>query len=398
MNTFTHIAPQLPPAIDGVGDYCWNLWRHWPDETRWQFLALHGVAATREHWHEVEVGAFSANADSLERALETTERQTVVLHYVGYGFQPKGIPVWLPGALRRWREGRSSRRLVIMFHEMYARSSPLRSPFWVGPFARRIIHKLVSISDAWVTSCERYRHQLTTDFNASPETGRVIPIGSNIPVASDERVSRNATRSKLRVACFGLAKTRLWALERHWKLVREMNERRVLECVTLLGRQSGPEEEQAEKDFAQRIGSGVNWRRCFDFKSDEISRELCEHDLGLVANEPDILTKSGVFAALASHAVIPIVSTPRAVAFPKLVQGAVLANDDGEFIRSITRTLREPAQLETLRENLLVLSSRKLSWPSIAQRWSEILRPVSRDDTLSPEDRRLPIGEMEVPA
>src|SRR5205085_7650759 len=129
MNGFNHIAPQLPPAIDGVGDYCWNLWRHWPDAAvRWQFLALHGAGKTREHWRDVKVAGFSPGADSLCRALEAAEAETIVLHYVGYGFQPKGIPLWLPEALRRWRKSKSGSTcsLVTMFHEMYARSSPLR--------------------------------------------------------------------------------------------------------------------------------------------------------------------------------------------------------------------------------------------------------------------------------
>ena len=149
MNSVVHIAPQLPPAIDGVGDYCWNLWRHWPEpDVRWKFLALHNVPQTRAHWREVEVSGFEANAYSLNRALETAGAETVVLHYVSYGFQPKGVPLWLPETLRRWREGSSGKsqkqnadderinvrspRLITMFHEMYARSSPLRSPFWVA--------------------------------------------------------------------------------------------------------------------------------------------------------------------------------------------------------------------------------------------------------------------------
>ena len=398
MNTLLHIAPQLPPAIDGVGDYCWNLWRHWPEsETCWQFLALHGVSATRELWHETKIGGFNADADSLYRALETTGAQTVVLHYVGYGFQPKGIPVWLPGALRRWREGQASRRLVTMFHEMYAHSSPLRSPFWVAPFARKIIRELVQLSDAWITSCDRYFDQLVNEFGACVELGRIIPIGSNISVGS-ERSKTQGTDGKLKLVSFGLARTRLWALERHWKLLRHLNERGVLDCITLLGKHGEAEDARAEDSFIQRIGPGVNWRRRFDLSSEEISLELLQHDFGVVANEPDILTKSGVFAALASHGVVPIVATPPGAVLPDLLRHAVLANDDDKLLPGTAQSLREAERMEPLCENLLVLASRELSWPRIAQSWTEVLRPLNTARELPHSGCRSPIGEVEVPA
>ena len=384
MNKLTHIAPQLPPAIDGVGDYCWNLWRHWPaSDVRWEFLALHGILKSRPHWPEVEVTAFNDNADSLHRALEAAETQTVVLHYVGYGFQPKGIPVWLPGALRRWRKSEAGvpRHLVTMFHEMYARSSPLRSPFWVAPFARGIIRGLVQLSDAWITSCDRYFHQLTSEFGASVESGRIIPIGSNIPVVAGRSANNVLENRKLKFVSFGLARTRLWALERHWKLLRELNNAGLLECVTLLGKKSEAEDTRAEESFVQRIGAGVNWRRRFDLPAEEISHELVQHDLGLVANEPDILTKSGVFAALANHGVVPVISSTSDVALPKWMQHAVLANDDDRSIPRISQTVRSTETLETLRKRLLVTAAEKLSWPRIAQSWLEVLGNKPTRDT-----------------
>jgi hypothetical protein len=398
MNTFTHIAPQLPPAIDGVGGYCWNLWRHWPViDVRWQFLALHGVAATREHWREVEIGGFSADANSLHDALESGNARTIVLHYVGYGFQPKGIPIWLPQALRRWRQSGASRKLVTMFHEMYARSSPLRSPFWVAPFARKIIHDLVSISDAWVTSCDRYYDQLVGEFGASTESGRIISIGSNIPVTLDGLPSRSA-HGKFKVVCFGLAKTRLWALEQHWKLLRELNERGLIDGITLLGKHGLTEDARGEESFIRRIGPGVEWRRRFDLSTEEISRELLQQDLGIVANEPDILTKSGVFAALANHGIVPIVAVQRAAALPKFVQHAVLSNDDARLISTVVPMLRETGQLDTLRAKLVALASQELSWRNIAQCWSEILQPFSATPELRHEDRFSPSRPIEVSA
>ena len=382
MSTLIHITPQLPPAIDGVGDYCWNLWKHWPvADADWQFLVARGAEDTRGAWPEAKVREFNLNAASLANALEQSGAETVVLHYVGYAYQPKGIPVWLPGALRQLHCGgngndassKQNRRLVVMFHEMYARSSPLRSPFWVAPFARKIIRELVTLSDAWVTSCERYFRQLTTEFNAQPSEGRIIPIPSNVP-ARVMTASNKRFDGPLRIAVFGLARTRLWALERHWRLLGAMQQAGRLEHVTLVGKRPGPEDERSWQEWANRIGSDVRWRKRFDLSTTEISQELEQHDLGLLANEPDILTKSGVFAALATHGVIPIVSTPSNEALPANLSNGILANDDSAALPQIVQSLHNAEQLQSRREQLLAFATRELAWPGIAQSWASVFK------------------------
>jgi hypothetical protein len=378
MSSLVHIAPQLPPAIDGVGDYCSNLWQHWPEaEPDWIFLVTRGAAQTAAVWRNARVCEFECGNESLRTALEQTGCDTVLLHYVGYAYQPKGIPLWLPGAIEQWKRGDARRRLVIMFHEMYARSSPLRSPFWVAPFARRIIHQLAALSDAWVTSCNRYFRQLTMEFDASPSTGRIIPIGSNIPVASPlgaKQLGNGATIPKFRFVVFGLAKTRLWALEKHWRLLRALGEAEMIEHVTLLGKHPEPEDERAWQRFADVAGARVAWRKQFDFVSADVSRELAAHDFGLLANEPDILTKSGVFAALATHGVIPLVAGARHCSLPRLFHDAALVNEDTpESVMTVSNALRDDIALSEMRERLLALASTELAWPRITRTWKNVL-------------------------
>lgn len=397
MNALLHIAPQLPPAIDGVGDYCWNLWKHWPEaEPDWQFLVARGAEESAAHWPQVAISGFDLSAGGLEGALERAGADFVVLHYVGYGFQPKGIPVWLPRALRKWRRANSQRRLVTMFHEMYARSSPLRSPFWVAPFARKIIRELAQTSDAWVTSCERYFAQLTGEFSADPVLGRIVPIGSNIPRTIPLAGQSPSAPDKLRVVIFGLARTRLWALERHGRLLRAMCEAGRVEQVTLLGQSPGLADEKAWGELTRRIGLPANWRKRFDLPVSEISTELSAHDCGLLANEPDILTKSGVFAALASHGVAPIVSVRGRSSVPEPLRPAVLANDDAESIAEGLARLGTDESLRLMRTKIQEFADRELAWSRITERWREVLRPFERDACVtglraSESTRRAPV-------
>ncbi len=375
MSDVVHIAPQLPPAIDGVGDYCSNLWRHWPERLpNWKFLVIRGAQDAAAFWPEVQINQFGPSENSLRAALERSNCETAVLHYVGYGFQPKGIPVWLPGAIAAWKKSGTQRRLFTMFHEMYARSSPFRSPFWVAPMARKIIRELVGLSNAWVTSCERYFEQLTHEFAASSDNGRIIPIGSNIPLDMAgtwiDRNDRNGT--PFRFVVFGLAKTRLWALERHWRLLRALNEAGSIEFITLLGKHNEPEEEREWQRLKMKIGEGVKWRTRFDLSTTEISHELVAHHFGLLANEPDILTKSGVFAALAGHGTIPIVSTPAKAPLPASLEPLVLANDDVQNISVLTR-LRNPEHWQQMRYGLLEFSGAELAWNRITEKWCRLV-------------------------
>jgi len=404
MSSLVHIAPQLPPAIDGVGDYCWNLWHHWPEAgPDWTFLVTRGAAATRAVWSEADVREFECGAASLGAALEQTGCDTVLLHYVGYAYQPKGIPLWLPGALEQWKRGAPGRRLVIMFHEMYARSSPLRSPFWVTPFARRIIRQLVALSDGWVTSCNRYFRQLTTEFGARPSDGRIIPIGSNIPLASPlapQWFGNGGLTPKFRFVLFGLAKTRLWALEKHGRLLRTLGTTGMLEHVTLLGKHPEPEDERTWQRFANGAGENISWRKRFDLSGADVSSELANHDFGLLANEPDILTKSGVFAALATHGVIPIVADSHYCSLPRIFHNAALVNEDTRYsVAAALRALRDAPSLNDMRERLLALADSELAWPRITQIWKNVLEHgVESRIEVQPESEPAPARRNEFEA
>src|SRR5882724_4983623 len=119
------IVPRLAPTVTGVGDYALLI----AEELR----RAHGIS-TRfivgdPHWDgPANVNRFSVakvaarSANDLVRSLaEEPGMQTpVLLHYVGYGYQKRGCPIWLVRGLAQWRSGAAERRLFTMFHELYA--------------------------------------------------------------------------------------------------------------------------------------------------------------------------------------------------------------------------------------------------------------------------------------
>lgn len=377
MKSILHIAPQLPPALDGVGDYCWNLWRHWPErETSWHFAVLQGAAAAQAAWPAVKVREFEPDAESLWTALERSGATTAVLHYVGYGFQPKGIPVWLPRALDDWRghAGHPERRLVTMFHELYASSSPLRSPFWVKPWARRIIRQLVRRSDAWITSCTAYRERLIHEFEADPRRGSLVPIAANIPTA----VEMDETRlwplefgRKLRVAVFGLPHTRLVALDRHAGLLAALVRANMVESVVMIGKScSNRAYKRQLSGLQQRVGGA--WRSECNLAANEVADVLAGCDLGLVANDPGTLTKSGVFAAMAVNGLVSIVSnrdSATVVASP--FADCVLLNDEQPAtFEALKNELAGINRMTARRRATLRVARTELCWSSVTAQWS----------------------------
>ena len=70
-----------------------------------------------------------------------------LLHYVGYGYAHRGCPFWLVDAVERWRRARAGRRLIVLFHELYATGPPWSSVFWTSPFQQRLAARLGRAAD-----------------------------------------------------------------------------------------------------------------------------------------------------------------------------------------------------------------------------------------------------------
>jgi hypothetical protein len=376
MNTIVQIAPQLPPAMDGVGDYCWLLWKHWPDsEAHFDFVVLHHTESTPEN-NAAPVETISPSAKSLHEALDRSGAETAVLHYVGYAYQPKGMPLWLPPALERWRSERSDRRLVTMFHEMYATSSPLRSPFWVKPWAQQIMQRLVNASDAWVTSCSRYFDWLVNEFHAEPNRGTLLPIAPNVPSApeaDEERLWPLDFGRGLRVAVFGLPNTRLGTLRRHQGFLSTLVRAGLMESISLIGK-SDVSRGHTKKLAELQRAIGGEWRTQFDLPSAQAAEAIAACDIGCVANDVSTLTKSGVFAAFATNAVVCIASDQEGSSLTAPFDQCVLLNNDKPATcDALLAELKESHSMTARRRLTRQIALAELSWETIASKWNGVI-------------------------
>lgn len=154
MNRILQIVPRLPGGRDGVGDYAQTLARRLEES--------HGLVTT------------FLPGPVLKELLEPPKATAIILHYVNYGYDPRGVPLWLPTVLRRLR-GRA--KLLTVFHELYASGSWRQSAFWLQPLQKRIARSIAGLSEVAIVSSEVLREQLTSLTTKS----RIIvhPVFSN---------------------------------------------------------------------------------------------------------------------------------------------------------------------------------------------------------------------------
>ena len=153
------LVPILPPALSGVGDYALLLARELQDAqgVRTRFLvgdpawsgneaAVAPFPARGVHTHFGAVRTDGPGAG--QHALADEEAGALLLHYVGYGYAHRGCPFWLVNAIERWKRARAGRRLIVLFHELYATGPVWSSVFWTSPVQKYLAARLGRVADA----------------------------------------------------------------------------------------------------------------------------------------------------------------------------------------------------------------------------------------------------------
>ncbi len=366
-----HIVPTTPPAINGLADYCYKLWQHWPSpRPEWKCVAAQVADDAVASWPEVEIVGFELSGPGLLSALEKVGADEVVLHYVGYAYHLKGVPWWLPGALRAWKH-RSQGRLTVIFHELWSRGTPKQSAFWLSPVTRKITIDLANLSDHWViTSIEAQQQLLSTGVDANKSS--LIPVGASIE--PDKGVDENkpwpsGEAKQLKIVLFGLPATRLDALRKHRNLLSMLIQRGLVSSICLVGQKGNPEIVQATQEVASRIGHPELWLTKYGLSSQDISEELLQADVGLVSHRPGLLTKSSIYATFCCHGLVAVSAYETGQSTESIVP--TLVNFDDHPERCI-ELLTDSEEIRRLRGQIHETARTVLSWASIAQRWAEI--------------------------
>lgn len=168
------ITPEYPPRISGVGDYAAVL----AEQVTHLGGTLHTVVAGKTRMQptqSIENVLFTA-PQSLAKVLQPAA--TVFLHFSGYGYQQHGLCDWLVDVLQDWRSGPEQRRLVTMFHEVYASGPIWRRSYWTSGAQRRIASRIAHLSDACLVSSHGGVQRLREIAPAIPP--ELLPVFSNV--------------------------------------------------------------------------------------------------------------------------------------------------------------------------------------------------------------------------
>lgn len=386
------IAPRLPPAIDGIGDYCRQLWEHWPGtvnqftpvrsetvapQPRWKFLVTEGALASAESWPAVDIGQFDPSKTGLLSALEAAGAAIVVLQYVGYGYDRNGSPDWLPEALSEWLARRGSPyRLIVMFHETWARGMPWQRVFWQQSAQRYCVARLLSLASAAVTSTPANLRDLESLKAGTPLS--LIPTGASFPAEPSR------TKDWHQWLIFGREATRRRAIGMHERLIKQAARAQLISRIVLAGECTCPSE-----DAGRRILE--SWRlpcpveAAHNFPADDLPEVVRASGISLMHTQSTYLLKSTSFLLAAGLGQVAVTLEEEKPADYVLPGQHYLSYWPGK-VDELFSVLRSAEPLEAISARVTDLSATRLSWKEIARSWAELLNhnmagPAGRSPT-----------------
>jgi hypothetical protein len=289
------VVPTFPPVVSGVGDYALLL----AEELR-QRHNLHSRfivgdpdwAGTSEAHGFPVTKAAARTPESLTRLLseQACAGLPVLLHYVGYGYEKRGCPLWLVKGMEQWRRVSSRSRLVTMFHELFAFGPPWRSSFWTSPLQRRLTVALAVMSDHCVTNIRRFARYLESRLATHSRRVKVLPVFSNV----GEFYQRERRRNNEMVIFGGAG----------WREAAYINSKDALIkiCRALNIDQIHDIGPRLSARF--ELPASIEWHG--PLPASEVGEVMRNARFGFFTYPTPYLGKSGIFAAYASHGLVPI--------------------------------------------------------------------------------------------
>jgi hypothetical protein len=179
------IVPRISEKPDGVTDYALNL-----AKALLTNYDLRTVFVTAERSQVSQKQGFEIAALTDAQALPA---RPLMLHYVNYGYQRRGLPFSLVAALRQLRQ-RCSGRVLVIFHELFATGPPWKSEFWLEPLQKRIARAIARSADARLVSSESMRKMLEKIAPGLHAVVHPIPSTFGEPVIDVDQLRERANQ------------------------------------------------------------------------------------------------------------------------------------------------------------------------------------------------------------
>ena len=287
------ICPNLPPAIDGIGDYAFTLAKGLLQQN----IHTHFMTFRQENTPLNMYGRpiIQLSTDSPQAFVDAIPEQIqwVMLHFSDYPYDPKrGAPVWLVNALALMKRERSL-KLLIMFHE-FPSFYLLKKTFYRFPWQQSVAWNLAKLADVVITNNAVTKTMLAKRLH-QPIIN--LPVFSNIGELEQPPLLKQRQR---RLIVFGTAGRRARIYQRSQAMLINCCQRLGIEEVWDIG--PSLQLEQTEVAGMPLVQKGKQ-------SAEAISRLLSESIAGIVhSTDNGRLAKSGVFATYCAHGLVPIVT------------------------------------------------------------------------------------------
>ena len=176
------ITNNLPPFVDGVGDYTYNLAREFAKHGHEVHVVCRNKEEIRDEYEDIHVAKIVRKwnrqaGKEIAEYIRENGIEVVSLQYVPYAYHPKGLPYGLISAVEEIKK--TVARLMVFCHEVSVE-------FFNVSLKKRIYEKLMRYvsknilqkADCMATSLVHYRTMM--EGLGCKHVG-VIPIASNIP-------------------------------------------------------------------------------------------------------------------------------------------------------------------------------------------------------------------------
>jgi hypothetical protein len=300
LNTILQIVPRVPGGIDGVGDYALTLAA--------KLMGKFGcgtVFVTPDPSSPSTIRGFEVlPVDRLPAAAQRAD--PVILHYVNYGYQKRGVPFRLLSILRKLREQHRGPLLTI-FHELYASGPPWSSAFWLQPLQIHLAKSVARLPHECVVSNENFVRELRRFVPDAHIHLHPVPSGLGEPTLSHDQIANRDPHRWVIVGGTMLSERSLRSLS---VVIREIPDAIAPRTLLVLGGHENPVTRSllADLPIESHYRPGI--------ASTEASEILstCSFTWFNYFHRPDIETsvvlKSSAFASACAHGVIPIFPHP----------------------------------------------------------------------------------------
>ncbi len=295
MSRLLQIVPRLPPSVCGVGDcslLAAEALRKGHDiDTR--FLVADPAWTPQDQHGGFAFERFDVRGRPASNLIlkASSDCGGVLLQYSGYGFSPRGAPLWLLAAIRRFRQARPHAPLIIMFHELHATGPVYRSSFWLSWAQRHITRSLALLADHVHVNRSASARWIERSFSAKRDPCVVMPVFSNLGERPDLPPPSQRER---RLVLFGHQAADTPGF---WLRLKQIAETLKADALSILTKPL-----RTPPDWPRNIAvdsHGV-------LPAGEVSAILGAARWGLLSYPPAFLGKSGVLAAMLAHGIVPV--------------------------------------------------------------------------------------------